>query len=98
MKDGVELKPDSDRSSSAKSDLRTPRPLEGGYCEIKVKDHLALHWADWFAGLSIVHCEGGSTLLSGPVTDQAALLGLLNKVCDLGLTLLSIEFSRGASP
>ena len=71
---------------------------EGGLCEIKVKDHLADHWSGWFEGLSIVHCKDGSTLLSGPVTDQAALLGLLNKVRDLGLTLVSIEFSRAASP
>ena len=80
------------------NDVLTMPPLESGYCEIKVKDHLALHWADWFPGLSIVHCKDGSTLLSGPVTDQAALLGLLNKVRDLGLTLVSIEFSRGTPP
>ena len=80
------------------NDVLPRPPLEGGYCEIKVKDHLADHWSGWFEGLSIVHCQDGSTLLSGSVTDQAALLGLLNKVRDLGLTLVSVEFSRGASP
>ena len=80
------------------NNVLTMPPLEGGYCEIKVKDHLADHWTGWFEGLSIVHCQDGSTLLSGPVTDQAALLGLLNKVRDLGLTLVSIEFSHGTSP
>lgn len=77
--------------------LKTP-PQEGGYCDIKVKDHLADHWSGWFEGLSLTQCEDGSTLLSGPVTDQAALLGLLNKVRDLGLTLVSIEFSRRTAP
>jgi len=58
--------------------------------EIRLKGHLDSHWADWFEGLTITMEEDGSTLLTGPVTDQAALHGLLKRIRDLGLTLISI--------
>jgi len=63
---------------------------EPGQYEIRLKGHLDDRWADWFAGLTITRADNGETLLRGPVVDQAALHGLLRKVRDLGLPLLSI--------
>lgn len=58
--------------------------------ELRIKGHLDDRWADWFEGLSFTHESDGTTILSGPVVDQAALFGLLRKVRDLGLPLLSV--------
>ncbi len=63
---------------------------EAGTYEIRIKGHLDDKWADWFAGLTITLEEDGDTLLTGPVIDQAALHGLLKKVRDLGMTLISV--------
>ena len=57
--------------------------------EIRIKGHLDRQWTDWFGGLTITLDENGDTLLTGPV-DQAALHGLLRKVRDLGMPLLSV--------
>ena len=59
--------------------------------QIRIKDHLDSQWADWFGGLAITLEEDGDTLLTGPVVDQAALHGLLKRVRDLGLTLVSVN-------
>lgn len=59
------------------------------YC-IRLKGHLAPRWSDWFDGMTITCTPTGETLLVGPVTDQAALHGLLLKVRDLGLPLLAV--------
>jgi hypothetical protein len=58
--------------------------------EIKVEGHLGTQWADWFGGATITLEDNGNTLLTGPVIDQAALYGLLKKVRDLGMTLVSV--------
>lgn len=58
---------------------------------IRVKGHLEGPWTDWFGGLAVTLEETGDTVLSGPVADQAALHGVLRKVRDLGLTLLSVD-------
>ena len=58
--------------------------------EIKVEGHLGRQWTDWFGGLTITREDNGDTLLTGPVVDQAALHGLLKKVRDLGMPLLSV--------
>ena len=63
---------------------------EPGLYEIRIKGHLADRWVHWFGGLTITLEEGGNTLLTGPVVDQSALHGLLRKVRDLGLPLLSV--------
>lgn len=58
---------------------------------IRVKGHLDTFWQAWFENLLITHDANGTTLLSGPIRDQAALYGILCKMRDLGLTLLSLE-------
>ena len=65
---------------------------ESGLCEIRLKGHLDDRWAEWFESLSITLEEDGTTLLICSVTDQAALHGLLKKVRDLGMPLLSVNF------
>jgi len=62
--------------------------------EIRLKGHLDDRWAAWFEGLILTREENGETLLTGPVVDQAALHGLLRKVRDLGLPLLSVSRVR----
>lgn len=58
---------------------------------IKIQGQLDSQWADWFEGLTITLEEDGNTLLTGPVIDQAALHGLLKKIRDLGIPLISIN-------
>jgi len=64
---------------------------ETGLYEIRLKGHLGSQWTDWFEGLTITLEEDGDTLLTGSVIDQAALHGLLKKVRDLGMPLLSVS-------
>ena len=59
--------------------------------QIRIKGHLSHQWADWFEGLTITLEDNGVTLLRGLVVDQAALYGLLRKVRDLGMPLLSVN-------
>ena len=59
--------------------------------KIKIKGYLGQQWTGWFEGLAITLEEDGNTLLTGPVIDQAALHGLLKKVRDLGMPLLSVN-------
>ena len=58
--------------------------------QIRVKGHLGRQWTDWFGGLTIKLEDNGETLLTGPVVDQAALHGVLRKVRDVGMPLLSV--------
>ena len=57
--------------------------------QIRIRGHLSPRWTDWFEGMTITLEDNGETLLTGPVVDQAALHGLLRKVRDLGMPLIS---------
>jgi hypothetical protein len=59
--------------------------------QIRIEGHLSRQWTDWFEGLTITLEEDGDTLLTGTLVDQAALHGLLKKVRDLGMPLLSVN-------
>jgi hypothetical protein len=82
-----------------------PDPSQPVVYQIRLKGHLGSQWTDWFGGLTITLEEDGDTLLTGPVVDQAALHGLLKKVRDLGMPLVSVspvesypEHNRRAGP
>ena len=62
----------------------------GGIFEIRVRGHLDDAWLDWLEGLEMKHCDNGEMILTGTIVDQAALLGILNKLNRLNLPLLSV--------
>jgi hypothetical protein len=68
-----------------------PTPSQPVVYQIRFKGHLGRQWTDWFGGLTITLEEDGNTLLTGPVVDQAALHGLLKKIRDLGMHLVSVN-------
>jgi hypothetical protein len=69
-----------------------------GRYEIRLKGHLETRWAAWFDGLTLTHESNGTTLIHGPVVDQAALHGLLQKVRDVGLPLVSVTHVEPDQP
>jgi hypothetical protein len=74
------------------SERHTPtndRPEAGRY-EIRLTGHLEARWASWFDGLTVTHEDDGITVLGGPIADQAALHGVIERVRDLGLPLVSV--------
>src|SRR5579863_1597115 len=74
-------------SNEINSEIDPGQPL---VYQIRIKGHLGRHWTNWFEGLSITLEDNGETLLTGPMVDQAALHGVLRKVRDLGMPLLSV--------
>jgi hypothetical protein len=65
--------------------------VECQWYAIRVQGHLDGLWSDWFEGLTLTHEADGTSSLVGPLADQAALYGLLNRIRDLGLTLLAVS-------
>ena len=74
-------------SSTFNSEMNPGQPM---VYQIRIKGHLGRHWTDWFEGLAITLEDNGETLLTGPVVDQAALYGVLKKVRDVAMPLLSV--------
>jgi hypothetical protein len=70
--------------------IKSEKPKCSVYYRIKLKSHLENDWSDWFVGMVISH-EGTLTTLTGQLEDQAALHGILNRIRDLNLKLLSVE-------
>jgi hypothetical protein len=81
---------DERRQQMNGSDATTDNRRPPGQYEIRVKGHVDALWAAWFDGLSLTPKCDGTTVIHGPVVDQAALHGLLRRVRDLGLPLVSV--------
>jgi hypothetical protein len=75
-----------------------PAGQSAGWYEIRVQGHLDARWAAWFDGLTLTHGGDGTTVIHGPVADQAALHGLLHKIRDLGLPLISVNHVAPGHP
>jgi hypothetical protein len=73
-------------------------PDEPAQYEIRLKGHIDSQWVDWFDGVTPTRQNDGTTILSGLLADQAALHGLLRKVGDLGMTLISINVIPSTTP
>jgi hypothetical protein len=82
------------------SNERNPKtdPSQPMVYQIRIKGHLGSGWTDWFGGLTLTMEDNGDTLLTGPVVDQAALHGLLRKVRDLGVPLISVIRVKPGQP
>lgn len=76
----------------------TPSPDGSPGYEIRLKGHLDARWADWFDGLDLTNESDGTTALRGPVVDQAALHGLLQRLRDVGLPLVSVTPLEASRP
>jgi len=74
-------------SNEINSEIDPGQPL---VYQIRIKGHLGRQWTDWFGGLTITLEDNGETLLTGPVVDQAALHGVLRKVRDVAMPLISV--------
>ncbi|SDK68383.1 hypothetical protein SAMN05216282_11074 [Cryobacterium psychrotolerans] len=80
---------------------RNPMPCGHGRLdryEIRLQGQLDESWSDWFEGFTLANESDGTTTLTGPVTDQAALHGLLRRVGNLGVTLISVNVLRSRQP
>jgi len=78
------------RSTESSSGPRTPDQAPVPSYEIRVDGHLGSCWAAWFDGMALTNEDDGTTVISGPVVDQAALHGVLQKLRDLGIGLRSL--------
>jgi hypothetical protein len=73
------------------TDSSTRRPDEFELHEIRVQGHLDERWSDWLEGFAVTHESDGTTTLTGPLADQAALHGVLNRIRDLALPIVSVR-------
>lgn len=83
--------------------MSTPHPTQrtgagAGWYRIRIQGHLGQRWVPWFDGLALTRDADGTTLLQGRVADQAALHGLLNRVRDMGLPLISVTSTGPPEP
>jgi hypothetical protein len=86
----INMERNNERLRMSDKPINNEKHNQPQHYEIRLKGHLDSQWTEWFGGLTITLEEDGTTLLSGPVADQAALHGLLKKVRDLGLPLISV--------
>ena len=77
---------------------QTPRRQAPAGYQLRVAGNLDDHWSPWFGDLSMTHDDDGTTTLTGVVSDQAELHGLLTKIRDLGVTLISVAPVEGEPP
>ena len=75
----------------SRENKQMPVPDQPSVFQIRIKGHLGHQWTDWFDGMAITLEDDGNTLLTGPVADQAILHGLIKKVRDIGMTLVSVN-------
>jgi hypothetical protein len=80
-----------DQTNNTQEPHRTNKPSQFSYYEIRVQGQLDSNWSDWFNGLDVMPQENGETLITGPLQDQAALQGILTKIFNLHLVLLSVR-------
>jgi hypothetical protein len=80
----------NDSTKDARSEASAAKQDNPVHYEIRVKGHLDTRWAAWFDGLSLTNENDGTTAIEGPVADQAALHGLLQRLRDVGVPLLSV--------
>lgn len=75
------------------SEAHVPPARQGGAAiyEIRIRGHLDKDWAEWFEGLTLTHTNDGHTILTGPLADQPALHGVLNRIRNLNLALISVN-------
>ena len=74
-----------------KQPQRTPASSARARYAIRVQGHLDADWSEWLEGMTLTHGEGGVTRLEGPIRDQAALRGLLDRLWDLHLTIVTVQ-------
>ncbi|MCW2803453.1 MAG: hypothetical protein JWN06_1670 [Propionibacteriaceae bacterium] len=98
LRNAAEIQPGSGTEGSTMSEESAGSHQDPGRYEIRLKGHLDSRWAAWFDGLSLTNDSNGTTVISGLVADQAALHGLLQKVRDVGLPLLSVTQTEPDQP
>lgn len=86
-----------DQAGNTQKGSHSNKPSQFPYYEIRVQGQLDGSWRDWFDGLKVTPQENGETLIAGPIPDQAALHGILTKVLNLGLPLLSVKRTNPGS-
>jgi hypothetical protein len=84
--------------ATSMTDVSTGHHLGSGRYEIRVKGRLAPRWRAWFDGMTLTTEDGGTTCIHGTVADQAALHGLLQKLRDVGLPLISVIHAEDDQP
>jgi hypothetical protein len=80
-----------DQNGNAQGMHRENNPSQSIYYEIRVQGQLDSHWSDWFNGLEVSPQENGETVIAGPLPDQTALYGVLTKILNLRLLLISVK-------
>ncbi len=78
-------------SKNNENEIKLPADTHGGFFEIRVKGHLDESWSGWLEGLEVKLIDNGEMVLYGHIRDQAELMGILNKLYSLNLTLLSVR-------